>query len=341
MRAQYVKYVSIVIVLLLSASAHGLPGEGIMLDPNTGNYTITYFGYDEVSGEQTALRVATFVPATKIDPAIHSYLKSGVGGMVGYSYSVFNGAISRQSIAKVVIDQIGSIVSFEQLSKLNQSVQSNTIAEDFGIASYPMNSPQRWTGRVIAGRMGGLRVSWSSTKNSIPIGGVLNGFGYFSQDLPGVSVAQIRGRAGVRKFADEGPSGEVGNQLDQLVQNDHIPRNVAAPLISVPAPFDPAIVLERIQTHMHTWIAKQLIDTAFSDQLDRYFQVAISTYRLSQPQVGKKHLETMREYIKQQQPDAEKEEGNNPVATPPALIDPLAARVLFFDLDYVMERGSK
>jgi hypothetical protein len=49
----------------------------------------------------------------------------------------------------------------------------------------------------------------------------------------------------------------------------------------------------------------------------------------------------MREYIKQQQPDADKEDGNHPITTPPALIDPLAARVLYFDLDYVMERGSK
>jgi hypothetical protein len=101
------------------------------------------------------------------------------------------------------------------------------------------------------------------------------------------------------------------------------------------------VVVDRIREHVATWPSKQLADTAFVAQLDRYFQSAISAYRLNQAQVGKKHLETMREYIKQQQPDADKEDGNHPIATPPALIDPLAARVLFFDLDYVMERGSK
>jgi hypothetical protein len=101
-------------------------------------------------------------------------------------------------------------------------------------------------------------------------------------------------------FPDEGPveDSAVLADLNRLRDNDCITRPAAVPTIPVPTPFDLAVTLERIQTHMHTWIGMQLLDATFSSQLDRSFQSAISAYRLNQPKVGKKQIQTMRELPK-------------------------------------------
>lgn len=59
---------------------------------------------------------------------------------------------------------------------------------------------------------------------------------------------------------------------------------------------------------------------------------------------GKQQIEKLRELIKQQQPYADQGEltrsGDGRTTTLPALIDLLAARILYFDLIYITERGS-
>jgi len=155
-------------------------------------------------------------------------------------------------------------------------------------------------------------------------------------------------------FPDEGPveDSDVLDELNRLRDNDFITRPVAVPMIAVPAPFDAAVLLERIQAQMHTWISVQLLDASFSSQLDRAFQSAISAYRLNQPQVGKKYIQTMRELIKKEHSDLGRDEENEngkvqekngDKISQSKLIDKLAARVLDFDLNYLMKRtgGNK
>lgn len=80
--------------------------------------------------------------------------------------------------------------------------------------------------------------------------------------------------------------------------------------------------------------------------MDRYFQAAISAYRLNQPKIGKEHIQTMRELIKKEHADADREDDNDDRSekgdqddmNKRALIDKLAARVLDFDLKYVLKR---
>jgi hypothetical protein len=147
-------------------------------------------------------------------------------------------------------------------------------------------------------------------------------------------------------WPDEGPEGELASEFEKIEQNDFVPHTAAVPTIAVPSPFDPAVTLERIQTHMHTWIGMQLLDAAFSSQLDRYLAAAADAYRRNQPKAGKDHLETLRKMLKKEQPAADKEDGNDDNGdkgdendkTKRFLIDKLAARILDFDLKYVMKR---
>lgn len=176
-------------------------------------------------------------------------------------------------------------------------------------------------------------------------------FGFKSRDLPGIIQAEVYGYApGSQRI----PGGEVdeedggfGQQYTELVfRKNFVSRNAAVPTIAVTVPFDPAVTLERIQTQMHTWIGMQLLDATFSAQLDRYFQSAISAYRLNQPKVGKKHTQTMREFIKKEHADADREDdkddwgekGDDHDTNKRILIDKLAARILDFDLKYVTKR---
>ena len=343
---------------LLLASAHaisGLPGESIVLDPNTGDYIITY--WDSPDDPDARIRQAIFVPATKIDPMVKSTFKLREEGTIVYTYRVSNGPKSRQALAGVRFDSVTDIVSSLPLPKRHQDADVSMIEQIHIAGTSALTTPDGWTGGSYTSHSGGLRISWSysnldSATDGLAPGKIQDGFGFSSKDIPGIGIAQLDGNAPVPMFPAEGPTGELAKEFEPIEQNDFVPRNAAVPTISIPSPFDPAVTLERIQTHMHTWIAMQLLDSAFSARLDRSFQSAISAYRLNQPKVGKKHIQTMRALIKKEQPEADNREDENdgqsekgdsdddkskPQRT---LIDKLAARILDFDLKYAMKRAN-
>ncbi|MFZ5523587.1 MAG: hypothetical protein ACOY9D_05830 [Pseudomonadota bacterium] len=325
------------------------PGESIVLDPVTGNYTLTYS--DEQDDGSKILSHATFVPATKIVPAINSKFHLDQTGTVTYSYSVSSGAQSRQILDGISIDITGKVVGSQDLPT---NMQTSTVAQAFAVLEaneQALATPSGWRG-YISTYENGASITWDPVDSAagIPPKGHVKGFGFVSQSLPGLGVAQFKGESGVHGYGGEGPEpgSDIAKQIQALDDNDFVPRNAAVPTIAVPDPFDAAVTLERIQAHMHTWIAMKLLDPAFSAQLDRSFQSAISAYRLSQPKVGKKHIQTMRELIKKEHADADREEGNDDRGekgddndknkTKQALIDKLAARILDFDLKYVAKR---
>ncbi|MCR4303334.1 MAG: hypothetical protein NUV63_03770 [Gallionella sp.] len=342
-----IKFVLLLMGLLLlftsTQTISALPGESIVLDSNTGDYTLTYWDYPS-SPKKRQMRQAVFVPATKIDPLVKSIFTLKEEGVVVYAYRVTNGLKSRQALEALRFDPVSDIVSAVPLPKRHQDVDLNTTAQiEAGMAA--LTTPSEWTGRSTTSRSGGLRIGWSySTDSGLAPGKSQGGFGFSSKDIPGIGIAELDGNAPVPMFPAEGPAGELAKEFEPIRQNNFVPRPAAVPAIAVPSPFDPAVTLERIQTQTHTWIGMQLLDTTFSAQLDRSFQSAISAYRLNQPKVGKKQIQTMRALLKKEQPDMGNDEehesdisqGNDDRKS--ALIDKLAARVLDFDLKYVMMR---
>jgi hypothetical protein len=334
----------------LSLYAQAFPGESIALDPATGNYTITYRG----DPSSTELSQTVFVPSTKIVPAIRSSLRMGEKGAIVYRYTVSNGAAAKQGIVSVMLDQIvNPIVGELPFPSPPNQTQAAHDAYDAALDA-AVASPAGWNGDIIRLPSDNLdRIAWMPKSddlntNGIQAGRTLTGFGFSSLDLPGIGPSKMDGMGDVLGFPDEGPVEEsaVFAELNRLRDNDFIVRPAAVPTIAVPAPFDPAVTLERIQTQMHTWIGMQLLDATFSAQLDRYFQSAISAYRLNQPKVGKKHIQTMRELIKKEHADADREDdrdergekGDNNDKNKRIRIDKLAARILDFDLKYVTKR---
>ena len=85
-----------------------------------------------------------------------------------------------------------------------------------------------------------------------------------------------------------------------------------------------------------------MLDVSFSSQLDRYFQAAIDAYSHSQPKVAKEHIQTLRKMLKNEHEgiDHEEDEEKNERKSARVSIDRLAARVLDFDLKYVLKRSG-
>jgi hypothetical protein len=338
-----------VVIFPFSVASALEPGEGIVLDPATGNYMLTYS--DELDDGSKVLTHGKFFPATKIVPIIASKFHLDEGA-IAYSYSVRSGAQSRQLLHTIRFNLLNKIVGSQDLPTNMETTTQEQMSAVFMANSRALVTPSGWSG-FISTNESGSRITWDPIQSGAGIrpGESQQKFGFTSQSLPGLGEAQFKGiRDGRNGFSGEGPdpSSEISKQIQALHQNDFVVRNAAVPTIAVSSPFDPAVTLERIQAHIHTWIAMQLLDSAFSAQLDRYFQSAISAYRLNQPKVGKQQIETMRALVKKEQPnlgnDEEHESDKNrgqDDGKKSALIDRLAASVLDFDLDYVTKRTGE
>jgi hypothetical protein len=331
------------------------PGESLVLDPATGNYTITYA---DLAGN---LQQAKFVPATKIEPVVSSSIQLDDNGIIAYRYTIANGRAAKQPIIIISIKNISSFYSSQPLPPYTSP--GETLASGLAAAQSwdaLVVTPDRWHGDASPDldHASMVEAGWifftdryPNEKSHIGVapGEKQPGFGFVSRDLPAIGQVKLWGEAPMLEFDDEGPNpgSVVGNQLDALKSKDFVLRNIAAPAIVVPSPFDAVALLESVQAQTHSWIDKQLLDATFSSLLDRSFQSAISAYRLNQPTVGKQEIQTMRELLRKEQPDLGRDEEHESDKNreknddrKSALIDRLAARVLDFDLKYVTKRAA-
>jgi hypothetical protein len=195
-----------------------------------------------------------------------------------------------------------------------------------------------------------FRLGWSTrVPKGMHPGGKAN-FGFKSLDLPGIIQAKIRGYALDSEEipgeeAQDPNDGGFGQQYTALLSHNFVPRPAAVPTIAVPSPLDGAVLLNSIQAQMHTWIGMKLLDPTFSGQLDRYLTAAAEAYRHNQPKAAREDLEKVREMLKKEHQDLGHDEEHENTKNreknddkKPAAIDRLAAKVLDFDLMYVLKR---
>ncbi len=323
--------------LIITSNAYGLSGESIVFDPNTGNYQVTYFG-SNLSGKKNGKvqRQVVYVPATKIQPAVISSLKLNDGDVV-YSYRLNNASSSQQSLASFAVAPVSDIISKTPLKKHGRDLEA--IEKQDEVISEALMTPQSWTGLVWSHNAGGLQIMWRYyfANKGLKAGSSQDGFGFSSKDIPGIGIAQFRGRTPILMFVDGGPTGKIKNQLKDLRRKNFISRTVAVPAISVPKPFDAAVLLERIRSHVGTWSDMRLLDPAFATQVNRHMVAAVKAYKHNQSQAGRKNIESLRQLLEHEHGNLDRDEenaGDKSVKT----IDRLAARVLDFDLQYVLKR---
>ena len=349
----------ILITIAMPATIMALtPGEGIVLDRNTGDYIISY------ANGVGKLMQSRFVPSTKINPSLSSRFED-YHGMTRYRYTIKNGSSSKQPLIGLIFDPVGNITSSSSLPKTSQDeyqaykqleTSPAQLAQMVIDNSRIVDSPNGWSCEVMpAGdkEWAGYRIPCSfddldeKKLRGLQAGNSVAGFGFYSMDLPGVGVAQLEGFGDMGpSFVDAGPHGEILNQLAVLQQNDYVPRNAAVPTIAVPIPFDATILLDRIRTHVATWPGKQLLDPAFAAQLDRYLVTATNAYRLNNTKAGRENIESVRRLLEHEHKyldhdDEDSDDTPEHKAATHLAIDRLAARVLDFDLRYVLKRMEK
>jgi hypothetical protein len=297
--------------------------EGVSLDPTTGNYVITYQGLNLESGTSSWQRVI-FVPATKILPSVVSKVRQLDQNTILYSYAVRNNIKSQQTLSA-----FGITVS---------QIDTNTLS-----------SPAGWEGQISQNYDNiGVRANWRyprhAAEDGLDRGQRESGFGFESADLPGIDQMRFRGAAPTLVFPDEGPKKEIADQLDVLTDpvKNSVYQIAAVPRISVPAPYDAAVVLTNIQKHLDTdLVSLKLVDPALVAQMDPWFATAIDAAKRNNAEGLRNALQALRRLLKQECADVDQEGNeaeNDDKPVPPARIAKLAARVLNFDLKYVGSR---
>lgn len=310
---------------LLTVSFVAAAEDSIVVDPNTGDYIITY--RIKRAGETTRV---VFVPATKIDPGVKWDIKisGNKPDVFLYRYRFKNGHTSRQYLEGA------------RLTASNAIPDSATPPAGWDSTVYPDSSSST------------SFVSWFFKGNDIgglKIGTSLGGFEFKSMDLPGVGDMEFFGSAPAgQAFPGEGPrsSSPIRAQFDEITDHNFVSRNSAVPRINVPSPFDAAVVLTGMQKHVNQdLITMKLIDPAFASQLDSLFQNAISAAKGGNTVALKGNLKDLRRLLKSEHADVDKDDedwdkeddGKDKKNDKTRLIDKLAAKVLDFDVKYILK----
>jgi hypothetical protein len=332
-------------MVVLWTPAFALEGETIVFNPTTGNYLITYLNSRDGTFHQV-----TFVPATKIKPTIKTQFRQLREGEIHYGYTLASSGGSKQDIVLLIVDPVSSVTT--SLPDVPLNAPTGKIMDAMDDVAGHFDTPALWDATMAYsdGRMS-FRIGWSTKVANGMHPGRQAVFGFKSRDLPGIIESEVYGYApdsqeiSGEEIDDE--DGGFGQQYMELVdKKNFVGRNAAVPAIAVPAPFDAAILLDRIRTQVATWPGKQLLNPAFAAQLDRTMVAAANAFRHNQPKAGREHIESLRRLLEHEHKYLDHDdEDNDDTAEHKAAtrftIDRLAARVLDFDLRYVLKRTEK
>ena len=348
------------LLAMLMCNAQAYEGESIVLDPATGNYIITYMG------DEDKLMQTTFAPATKIMPSVRSAFRLDKDFTVTYRYSVSNAPTAPNPIDTFMLDDVVNPIIGEL--PFPHEAMYRADGEDIFKAYHDAEkaniaAPPSWEAGFARGA-GLKRIHWGEGWNPVtdarvgkPIiaGDTLTGFGFKSIDLPGVGESKLSGGLALFGYPDDGPDEDspIYEQIMKLRDNNFVVRPAAVPTISLPAVFDAAVVVDRIGEHVATWPGKQLADATLAAQLDAELVATANAYRANQPEVARDHIEILLDMIRREHKDIDREdddehdntraekEQSRKATTQPIRLDRLAARVLDFDLKYVLKRMKK
>lgn len=326
------------------ASAFALEGETIVFNPATGNYLITYW-----NSTDDTFRQVTFIPSTKINPTLDSKFKLEQDSNVHYRYALISERDSQQDIVSFILDPVNSVAT--SLPDIPLNAPPGKIMDDMDKVANYFNTPSPWEAFMYYsdGQMA-FRMGWGTKVANGLQPGSKAAFGFKSRDLPGIIKAQMSSFAlnneNVPSGETDADDGGFGQQYHELLTKDYVTRPAAVPTIAVPNPFNAPVLIGRIQTQMHTWVGMKLLDATFSFQLDRDLTAAANAYHFNQLKAGKEHIQTLRKMLKKEHEDADKgdeeedgkHEGKSDDKNKRILVDRLAARVLDFDLKYVLKR---
>jgi hypothetical protein len=289
--------------------------EGIILDPQSGNYFVSY-----KDGYGTWNEVL-FEPATKIAPSLFSQFRLiNERQTVQYGYQLSNAKTGKQKIYMV------------------QARVSSVVPNGIG-------GPTDWDKRAVPDlASSNLILTWlhdrANAGEGLPPGGKLSGFIIESGDLPGIGVVEIRGNARVATWLGHFPdmATPVGRQANDLLEKDFVAVIAAFPRIAVDNPFNGTNTLEALRSHITKEVLDlKLIDPTIAAQLDRLLEAASNAVRLDNNKAARAYLHDGFVLLMRSFPDINRGQlGEDGVEYEDA--KRLAARVIAFNLKYIEKR---
>jgi hypothetical protein len=298
--------------------------DSIVTDAN-GDYIITYKSY-------LGWQKVKWVPSTKINPKIKFIVSPDESrpDRFTYRYSLRNGQDSRQYLVgfNLVARSVSTTDTDQPMGWIGGAVINHAAGEGFIVG---------WHFR----RYGG---PWEA---GVKPGSAISGFRLYSSDLPGIGQVEFGGaRPGGQGFPDEGPN-EVDNptiieEFNRIIDKDYVARFAAVPRIFVPVPYDAAVVLTGIKSHLDAdLVSLKLVDATLVSELVRWLDAAIAAAKGGNSKALRSALQEARKLLKREYPDIDKEneeETDDKGKQKSSRIDRLAAWVLDFDLRYVEQR---
>lgn len=334
---------TVIIFIVVCSSVYADQGDSIVFNPKTGNYLITYY-----SAIDKKIERLVFIPATKFKPKLKNIFKLDQDGVIHYQYTLISGSESQQNIVLLILDPVTSVVTRLSDIPLNSQIETSmgdliNKAKLLDTPPAPWESSMNYANGGKAYRFG---LMYPNATGGLLPGNKL-GFGYRSLDLPGIIQAEIHSYAADSQDIDgeeipEAADGGFGKQYFELIRNNFLRRSAAVPTIVVPTPFNTSVLLGNIQTQMHTWIGLQLLDATFSSQLDRYLAASTNAFNKNEIKAGKEGIKTVLNMLKQEHQDIDLDDDKEDVKfadkSKPIKIDRLAAKVLTFNLQYLLKR---
>ncbi|MBN1396647.1 MAG: hypothetical protein JXA06_01315 [Bacteroidetes bacterium] len=215
----------VVISFYFLASSLFAQQDTIIYDQQNGNYIFQYLRENPETGERDSLVQVTFVPRTKINPSVRSWVVFlNDSNQYQYNYTIHNGSDSEQNLLIFLIE-------FGQgIDVIDKSTQ-----KWFGGRYYSAGIPQNkydWMGNQ------GLQPTWNKS-----------GFILGSNGIPGIGHAYFQGKARVPSFPYGMPweMDSVFAELDKFPA-DYVKRSIVVP-IAIPNPFIPLNFLDTLTSY--------------------------------------------------------------------------------------------
>lgn len=351
------------IILCFSQGAASAPAASSLFDPSSGDYIITY------EGEDGGTYTIAYEPGNKTAPFVRSSIRLQEGGLA-YHYRITNGSQAKQDLLVFDLRPISGFTDSSPIRSCRDGAANGEILKRSHAASQTLSKPAEW-GRS-AGNMDPLLcrqnpdgdisyvAGWAhvhgTSPGALPPGQFQEGFSFPSYDLPGIGRAGFDGLPSRRNEFPENGKGndalnEVFNELARVEREIALERYAAVPTFEIPNPFSPAPLLEKIRDHAKTWPTQQLMEQGLWASVDGHLASAVTAFRKGHTAGGLSALAQARVELRKKYPDLDlttthDDPKPSDIPSDPAVFaqflsvhdQRLAAKVLDFDVDYVINR---
>jgi hypothetical protein len=264
-----------------SLNADGyIDGEGIRLDPQSGNYIVTYYGDTGETEDATVTRLITLIYDTpnKIKPGVRAKLSSTKGRDIVYSYDISNGKAAKQDIYSFGFTtrapwwENSSLVTHatatSQASAGNMAGSAKAIESRLSYAgtieSTRMKQSDKWLPEISFAKSNlAFRFSWQAHPNKpflddIKPGQTRRDFGLVVPYLPGLVKFGFEGNS--KSFGFPGAAGgdsKIWKDIDKLMFGSTAPAPVVqslGPKVLISEPFNAKALATAISNDLASWV---------------------------------------------------------------------------------------